>query len=80
MESKSLTLSQSLCPQMGQQVTIQGNSGASIFKGISINVTRCNSTTDPTCVNDTVFAGIEAMAGKFLYFTYFINTMVNPGK
>ena len=34
---------------------------------------------DPTCLNDTVFAGIEASVGLFNIAVLMISTTINPG-
>ena len=39
---------------------------------------RCNWAIDPTCVNDTIFAGIEALIGKFVVSLPIVHTNINP--
>lgn len=75
----SQILSTSLCPQMDQNFTLQGAPSSSTFKSFNINITRCNSTLDPTCVNDTVYSGIEALRESFLITVVFIGQNINPG-
>ena len=72
-------LSSSLCPQPGQTFTLQGVATSEVFKILNLNITRCNSTIDPTCLNDTMYAGIEATVGKFLAYVSFLSTNINPG-
>ena len=72
-------ISSSLCPQIGQTFTIQGVATSEIFKTLNLNITRCNSTTDPTCINDTMYAGIEATVGRFMVNIAFLSNNVNPG-
>ena len=39
---------------------------------------RCNSTTDPYCVNDTIFAAYQASVQVFKMLPMFVNTNINP--
>jgi hypothetical protein len=43
-------------------------------------MTRCNSTVDPTCANDTIFSMVEAavIGGRFRLVLPTITTNLNP--
>ena len=69
----------SLCPQAGQTFNLQGVTTSELTRILSVNITRCNSTTDPTCLNDTIYAGIEATVGKFMVNIAFLSNNINPG-
>ena len=68
-----------LCPQLGYTFRLQGKPSSIQFKMLNINVSRCNSTLDFTCVNDTVYAGLEATVGRFVMAVPYINRNINPG-
>ena len=48
-------VSNGLCPQIGQEVTVKGKRSSDIYIQLAIKIKRCD-TTDPTCANDTVFS------------------------
>ena len=73
-------LTQSLCPKIGSEVTLAGKLSSHLFGLLRLTVKRCNSTVDPTCANDTVYAAYEAAFGKFDMMIAFVSTIVNPGK
>ena len=75
----SLNFSQYLCPQLNSSLHLQGKTTSNLFSRISIIVDRCNSTTDATCMNDTMFAAIEAQLKQFAVVIPIINTLVNAG-
>ena len=64
---------------MGQNFTLQGAPNSLTFKSFNVNITRCNPTLDPSCVNDTVFSGIEAVRESFLITIVFVGQNINLG-
>ena len=71
-------LSAALCPQLGSELSVQGSGADDVFKVLSFQISRCNSTIDPTCVNDTTFAGIEARVGSFVIVIATLQKNINP--
>ena len=71
-------LSSALCPQLGTQLSVQGSASDDIYKLLRLNINRCNSTIDPTCVNDSTFAGIEATVGRFAIAVVALQMNLNP--
>ena len=72
-------MSTALCPKIGQTIKLQGKMSSPVASFLHIDVKRCNYTVDPNCVNDTIYADIEASVGDFMIFVPFVNTIINPG-
>jgi len=68
-----------LCPPVGQQFHLTGKFISNIYSQISVVISRCNSTLDATCANDTYFTAIENQLTSFRLNVPFINTLINPG-
>ena len=49
-----------------------------MYKLMRLQINRCNSSIDPTCVNDSTFAGIEATVGRFVMVVATLQTNLNP--
>ena len=73
-----MPLSAGLCPPVGQVLNLQGKASSGHFSILTLDVTRCNSTLDPFCANDTVFAAYEASVKTFDLIPMYINTNINP--
>ena len=73
-----MPLSAGLCPPVGQVLNLQGKASSAQLSALRLDVTRCNSTLDPLCVNDTVFAAYEASVKTFNLIPMYINTNINP--
>ncbi len=72
-------MSEGLCPKIGQEFTVQGKVSSPLFKDFKVTISRCNSTSDPTCASDAMFAAVEASVKQFTLVTPIINSNVNPG-
>ena len=70
-------MSGALCPPLGHTFTVEGKISDSLYKQFKILVNRCNTTADPSCMNDTIFAGVEAALGQFVFVVPLINTNIN---
>jgi hypothetical protein len=75
---QKVPLSHALCPPIGQQAIVKGKLTSDIYAHVAIRVNRCNSTTDPSCMNDSVFAAVEVSVGRFVMVTAFVNSNINP--
>ena len=74
---QDLNASGSLCPPLGQELTVQGKATSAIEKTFRLLVTRC-STADPTCMDNATFSIIEAaMGGTFPLVIPMLATNVN---
>ena len=78
-ETQKLPLSNAFCAPIGAVLKLQGKIASPLFSYLKLNITRCNSTVDPTCANNTIFSAIEAAVGSFMAGPFFINMNVNPG-
>jgi hypothetical protein len=75
----NFNLSGSLCPPLGQQLHVRGKWESPIFEYFKIVISRCNSTLDPSCVDNSTFALIEEAYQQFFVLLPLINTFINPG-
>ena len=57
---------------------VKGKMTSDVFSRLRVVVQRCNNTIDPLCVNDTVFAEMEA--GRFQIVMPFVDSNINAGK
>ena len=74
---QKVPLSMGLCPQIGQNFSVQGKITSELSSFLVVRVKRCNATTDPLCASDAVFAGIEDSIGTFKLGVPFINVNIN---
>ena len=72
-----LNMSMGLCPPLDHEFKVKGKLTSDIFDRLRVVVTRCNTTADPLCANDSSFAAMEA--GRFQIIVPFVHTNVNPG-
>ena len=74
---RKLPLSMGLCPKIGQNFSVQGKFTSQLSSFLVVRIRRCNTTTDPHCVSDAVFAGIEESVGRFILEVPFVNVNIN---
>lgn len=73
-----LNMSKGLCPLLDYNFKVKGKVTSDIFSQIRVTVSRCNSTLDPYCMNDTQFGAIEAFVKQFTLVVPLITTYINP--
>ena len=71
-------MSKALCPPIGHQIHLQGKISSENMTQFRIEVSRCNTTTDPTCLNDTMFQMLQSQMKQFVLGIPMVNTQVNP--
>ena len=64
---------------MNYKLSVGGKPTSDVSSLFSIIVDRCNSDLDPSCVNQTVFAAIEAQVEQFVLVVPVLNVQLNPG-
>ena len=48
------------------------------FTRLRIVIQRCNTTTDSSCVNDSILSAYEAATGGFTLVLVLVNTNIDP--
>ena len=68
-----------LCPEISQSLTVGGKATSNLYVRLVVRVDRCNSTADPMCANDTVFAAHLAAISQFTLVLPIIKQDINAG-
>ena len=69
---RAFPISNGLCPQVGQQVTLGGKvASLGDFNKLKLRIKRCN-TEDPSCADDKVFKEIASVMKNFYIYIPFI--------
>ena len=56
--SQRIPIHEGLCPPIGSVFNLKGKLSSPDARLMNLTVARCNSTVDPACANDTMFAAI----------------------
>ena len=75
---------QMLCIQKGQNVSLAGYAGSSIFEYISLQIFACNQTVDPNCDTtsniNTYISNYLSVSDYFKVKFYVLDTIITPNQ